>query len=78
MKTIFFNYLKVHNVHIAIITETFLKSNVKLKRHPYYMVHRFDRITGAGGGVIIVIHRRIKHHVLPSFNMKVFECLGIG
>ena len=30
-----------------------------------------------GDGVAIVIHRRIKHHVLPSFNMKVFECLGI-
>ena len=73
----FFNYLQVHNVHIAIITETFLKSNVKLKSHPYYVVHRFDRITGAGGGVAIVIHRRIKHQVLPSFNMKVFECLGI-
>ena len=58
-------------------TFTFLKSNVKLKSHPYYVVHRFDRITGAGGGVIIVIHRRIKHHVLPSFNMKVFECLRI-
>ena len=69
----FFYYLQVHNVHIAIITEIFLKSNVKLKSHPYYVVPRFDRTTGAGGGVAIVIHCRIKSKVFPFFNMKVFE-----
>ena len=73
----FFNYLQVYNVHISVITETFLKSNVKLKSHPYNVVHRCDRTTGAGGGVAIVIHHRIKYHVLPSFNMKVFECLRV-
>ena len=72
-----FYYLQVHNVHIAVITETFLQSNVKLKNHPYYVVHRFHRTTGASSGVAIVIHRRNKHHVLPSFNMKVFQCLRI-
>ena len=59
------------------LLKTFLKCNVKLKSHPYYVVHRFDRTAGAGGRAAIVIHRRIKHHVLPSFNNKVFECLGI-
>ena len=73
----YLNYLQVHNVHIAVMTETFFKSNVILKSHPYYVVQRFDRTTGTGGGVAIAIHRRIKHQILPSLNMKVFECLGI-
>jgi hypothetical protein len=29
-----FNFLRVHDVHIAVITETFLKPNVKVKRNP--------------------------------------------
>ena len=72
-----FNFLTVNNVHIAIITETFLKPNIKLKYDPNYVVHRYDRIQGSGGGVAIVIHRRIKHRALPHLETKVIETLGI-
>ena len=39
--------IKLHNVHIAVITETFLKSNVKLKSHPHYVVHRLLSIVAS-------------------------------
>ena len=64
-------------MHIAVVTETLLKPNIKLKKNPNYMVHRFDRIDVAGGGVAIVIHRRIKHRVMPHLETKVVESLGI-
>ena len=72
-----FNFITVNNVHFAIITETFLKPNIKLKFDLNYVVHRYDRTQGSGGGVAIVIHRRIKHRALPHLETKVFETLGI-
>ena len=66
----FFNFLTVHDVHIAVVTETLLKPNIKLKKNPNFIAHRFDRIDVAGGGVAIVIHRRIKHRVYPILKPK--------
>ena len=73
----FYNFLTVNNVHIAIVTETFLKPNIKLKYDPNYVVHRFDRIQNIGGGVAIVIHRRIKHRLHSHLYTKVIESLGV-
>ena len=73
-----FNFLRVHNVHIAVITETFLKPGHKVKRDPNYFIYRNDRLDGAGGGVAIIVHRRIKHQILSSFETKVFETLGVS
>jgi exonuclease III len=72
-----FNFLRVHDVHIAVITETFLKPNVKVKRNPNYFVYRNDRLNGLGGGVAIIVHRRIKHKISSSFETKVFETMGV-
>ena len=64
-------------MHIAVVIETLLKPNIKLKKNPNYIVHRFDSFDVAGGGVAIVIHRRIKNRVLPHLETKVIESLGI-
>ncbi|XP_055530835.1 RNA-directed DNA polymerase from mobile element jockey isoform X1 [Wyeomyia smithii] len=48
-----FNFLTVNNVHIAIITKTYLKPNMKLKYDPKYVVHRNDRIQGSGETKVI-------------------------
>lgn len=53
-----FNFLSVHNVHIAIITETYLKPGLSIKRDPNYFIYRNDRLDSACGGVAIVINRR--------------------
>lgn len=73
-----FNFLTVNNVHIAVITETYLKPGSKLKRDPNFFVYRNDRLDGACGGVAIIIHRRIKHQLFTSFETKVFETLGVS
>lgn len=73
----FFNFLRVHNVHVAVITETFLKTGINLKSDPNYMVHTNNRDIRHGGGVAIVIHRAMKYSTLPNFKLKVIESLGI-
>ena len=73
-----FNFLSVHNVHIAIITETYLKPGLSIKRDPNYFIYRNDRLDSACGGVAIVINRRIKHKLFSSFETKVFETLGVS
>lgn len=72
-----FNFLRKQNIQLAAITETFLKPGISIKRDPNYLVYRNDRIDGAAGGVAIIIHKRIKHKLLSSFNTKVIESLGI-
>lgn len=73
-----FNFLTVNNVHLAVITESYLKPGMTVKRNPNYFVYRNDRLDGAGGGVAIIVHRRIKHQILSSFQTKVFETLGVS
>ena len=74
----FFNFLRVHNVHIAVVTETFLKHGIDLKWDPDFLVIRNDRQTGAGGGVAIAIRRNIKYSVSTNLKTKVFETLAIN
>ena len=73
-----YNFLNTHNVHLAVITETFLKPDNKVKRDPNFFVYRNDRLDRTGGGVAIIVHRRIKHRILSSFDTKVFETLGVS
>lgn len=73
----FFNFLRVHNVHVAVITETFLKGGINLKSDPNYKVHTNNRESGHGGGVAIVMHRDMNYRTLSNFKLKVIESLGV-
>lgn len=73
----FFNFLRVHNVHVAVITETFLKTGTYLKSDPDYKVITNNRMNRNGGGVAIVIHRSMTYSTLRDFKLKVIESLGI-
>lgn len=73
-----FHFLTVNNVHIAVITETYLKPGSSIKRNPNYFIYRNDRLDGACGGVAIIVDRRIKHQIFSSFETKVFETLGVS
>lgn len=73
----FYDYLSKQNVDIACISETFLKPNSKIDSHKDYIMHRFDRVGRAKGGVAIIVKRNLKHELQPSYNTKLLECIGI-
>lgn len=50
-----------------MLNETFLKNNHKLLFLNVYKVYRNDRITAAGGGVVIAVRKSIKHSLLPEY-----------
>ena len=56
--------LKDYNVHIATLTETWLKTTDKIK-FPGYSIYRKDR-DARGGGVAILVRNDIKHTLIPS------------
>lgn len=60
----FFDFLLSNNVDIALVSETWLKSNVSLG-HAEYCCYRRDRENTTGGGVAIIIRKSIKHSLLP-------------
>lgn len=71
-----FIYLVNHNIDIALITESWLKSDKSLF-HQNYKAYNLNRQTNSKGGVIILVKRNIKHSLLPSFNLQIIEALGI-
>lgn len=68
--------LESRNTDLVIITETHLKPAVKF-RLPGYTVVRLDRTSASGGGVAIAVKTTIKFRVLPHYNTKIIEALGI-
>lgn len=73
----FYNFLDTFHIHAACISETFLKSHIKLLSHPDFMIHRFDRADRPKGGVAIFIRRNIKHTVLPHIDTKLCEAISV-
>lgn len=69
--------LKEHNVHIALLSETFLKSNIKFNI-PNYNILRKDNDDQHGGGIAILVHKSLKAHQinLPT-TTSIPEVLGI-
>lgn len=59
-----FHFLEKHNVDICLISETWLNNNFSLRNNNYYS-YRYDRSTGNGGGVAILIKKTIQHQLLP-------------
>lgn len=52
-----------------IITETKLNASIKIKIRNYF-IYRNDRL-GRGGGVAILVYKKIPHHPLPSLNISI-------
>lgn len=75
-KTNFFNYLLKKDIHIAALSETFLKNGTRFS-HPNYHTYRLDRTQGEKGGVALVISKAINHEVNRDYKLKVLEAIGI-
>lgn len=53
-----FNFLKNNNVHVALISETWLKARSVIG-HPDFNCYRRDRPNDGHGGVAILISKKI-------------------
>lgn len=73
----FYHYLTTNNIHVACLSETFLKSEDRLPSHPFYVIYRLDRLHSSRGGVAIVVNRLLDHQLLPDLNMRILETIGI-
>ena len=71
-----FNYLVLNNVDICLLSETWLKSNIKVT-HSTYNCIRIDREDRPGGGVAILIKNNLKYEILPKINADSIENVGI-
>lgn len=71
-----FSYMKHLNVHVAIISETWLKGDVSLF-DPEFKVYNLNRKSSGYGGVAIIIKRNIQHSLLPTLNLQTIEALAI-
>lgn len=73
-----FEFLLNRNIHIAVITETWLKKNNSLY-HASFSCIRNDRQSDSerGGGVAIIIRKGIQFNVVDAPNLQVIETVGI-
>lgn len=74
----FFDFLQRHEVDIAAVSETWLRTANSF-HHPNYVCLRADRQTedaARGGGVMLSIKRGIKYEQI-DFTTKVIEAIGI-
>lgn len=56
--------LEKENIQVASLNETFFKENHNPFFHNYYL-YRNDRVHARGGGVALLVHRSLKHKLLP-------------
>lgn len=73
----FYDFLSTNNIHIACVSETYLKPDYHLHSHPDYYMYRLDRVERNCGGVAIVVRRGLRHRLLPDLGMKLLETIGI-
>lgn len=69
--------MKQKHLDAALISETFLKSHIRLQTHPDFKTYRLDRADRPKGGVAIIIRRSIEHKLLPSGHTTLIEAIGI-
>lgn len=69
-------FLDANNIDIMTVCETFLKPGQTFNM-ANYIAHRIDRSNGAKGGVMVLVKRSIEHKLLPSFNLKTIEAIGV-
>lgn len=72
-----FDYLIENQIDVALFQETFLKPKHSFSNENY-KCYRLDRLDQACGGVAISIRKTICHSILPSFNTRIIDCIGIA
>lgn len=72
----FINFLNTNNIDIALVTETWLTSEIRIST-PAFKCYRIDRSDRRGGGVAILIRRSIQHELLRSVQTRYVENLGV-
>lgn len=82
--TEFLNLLEDKQIHIGLVSETWLSFKNKTEYSKNYIIHRMDRNERnnqqptRGGGVAIVIRKDIQHELLPALNsLKLIESIGV-
>ncbi|XP_065081805.1 uncharacterized protein LOC135704269 [Ochlerotatus camptorhynchus] len=70
------DFLNTKEVDIAIITETHLKPELNVFLPDFRLV-RLDRTCSGGGGVAIAARRNISCRLLPNFQLKTIEAIGV-
>lgn len=67
--------LQQHNASIALINETYLKSDLKLNGYKVYQNNRTDQ--RKGGGTAVIIRSNIKHHCINLPQLARLEATAI-
>lgn len=71
-----FNLLESNNIDICLLSETWLNNNTSMKHNDFHC-YRSDRLSGRGGGVAILINKKIKHQVICPQNTALIENIGV-
>jgi len=69
-------FINNNKIDITLVTETWLKSNSKIKFINYDVI-RSDSPRIVAGGVAIIINSRISYHILPQVNITGCDILLI-
>lgn len=72
-----FDFLLNNKIHLALISETWLRRCVSLY-HPKFSIVRNDRKNGIHGGVAIIIRKGIQYEIVAPLKTKVIENVGIS
>lgn len=76
--TEFFHFVESHDIDVAVVTETWLRSRNSMY-HPSYTAIRMDRLStnaDRGGGVAILIKRELSYSQL-DLSITTIEAIGI-
>jgi len=69
-------FINNNKIDITLVTETWLKSNSKIKFINYDVI-RSDSPRIVAGGIAIIINSRISYHILPQVNITGCDILLI-
>ena len=71
------DFINNNNIDVLILTETWLQVSDKIHASNF-KCYRLDRTNRGGGGIAVLINRKIQHSLLPYYETKVIECLGFN
>lgn len=74
-----YSFMLKSNIKVACLTETKLRTDIKIPKHKDYRMVRLDNDGGDSphGGVAIIIHKSLGFEVLPHPGLETIECFGV-